>query len=115
MERRDFLRKTTSVGILAVITPTILLSKNQEVGKNFETFKLVLPGTYFVRYNVITGPNNVPILILTHPEMNGMWATYECNILSGDPNMSIPGSYLEGEVEFRRDYSIVEKTLGIKQ
>ncbi len=114
MERREFISKIVSAGVCVAIVPTVLISSTPEAGKNFSQFTLRFPDKYFDKNNVIVGPNGIPIHIKTGPKYTGedYWQySYECQIMTADPNLSIPGDYLEGDVEFKKDWSLVEKTL----
>ena len=112
MERKEFISRIVFAGILVAVAPAVLANGTKREGKDFSSFTLKFPNKYFEKNNLIVGPNGIPILIKTGPEYNGgdYWKySYECSVFSNDPNLSIPGEYLEGNVEFKKDWSLVEK------
>ena len=114
MNRRDFISKITRGAVVIAIAPTILFSKEEEVGKNFSTFVLRFQDNYLEKYNVITiytPEEDIQVLIKTEPVYKNGWYSYDCAILTGDQNAFIPAEYLEGEIKFEKNYSVFEQTM----
>lgn len=87
-----------------------------ELGKNYTKFYLVFNENYFSDTNLIFGEQNelYPIRVVSEPIADGSYYVYECELLSGDPDLFIPYDELTSGKRFSKGWSPVPETLSDK-
>tara|TARA_R110000796_G_scaffold2953_1_gene11299 strand:- start:215 stop:1708 length:1494 start_codon:yes stop_codon:yes gene_type:complete len=86
-----------------------------EPGKNFGTFELVFPKSWFSDGQRIVGELNeiYPVLVISTAS-EGMNTVHTCKMDSGDTNLFLPYEEVQAGKRFSGEYSPVERTMSRK-
>lgn len=84
-----------------------------EPGKAITRFFMVFPERYFEATDVIVGnkPDSYKLRIVSEPVTQGLYFSYEVELVTGDYTLFVPPSELAAGTRWSKEYSQVEQTL----
>lgn len=86
---------------------------SDEVGKYHSRFLMWFPEKYFFKQHVIVGqdPDTYKVLLRSEGEQRGTYFVYEGELLTGDPELSLPVEERTPGSRWSIEYSLAEQTL----